>query len=90
MNDIIDSVKIEANESVSMINILLVFFLPYKTFKLLEGKSCFFMRCWFEGRIAEQNKCIQTQYWKLFSQSNWDTYSITTPGKGVNAIPDYI
>ena len=40
----------------------------------------------FEVWLAAKNKHIQTEYWHLFNDSNWNKYSITTPGKGIDSI----
>ena len=44
----------------------------------------------FEAWLVGYNRTVQTKYWKLFTESNWDKYHIATPAKGVDAILDHI
>jgi len=44
----------------------------------------------FEVWLGGYNKQIQTEYWKLFTESDWKKYHIATPAKGVDSILDYI
>ena len=44
----------------------------------------------FEIWLAGYNKDIQTKYWKLFAQSNWNKYHIASITRGVDSIIDHI
>ena len=44
----------------------------------------------FEVWLAGYNKQIQTKYWKLFKESNWNKYHIPSTTKGVDSIIEYI
>ena len=44
----------------------------------------------FEVWLAGYNKQVQTKYWKLFKESNWNKYRIVSPAKGVDSIMEYI
>ena len=44
----------------------------------------------FEVWLAGYNKQVQTKYWKLFIESNWNKYHIAQTIKGVDFIIDYI
>jgi hypothetical protein len=44
----------------------------------------------FEVWLGGYNKQIQTEYWKLFKESDWNKYRIITPTKGVDSILEYI
>ena len=44
----------------------------------------------FEVWLVGSNRTVQTQYWKLFIESDWNNYHIATPAKGVDAILDHI
>jgi hypothetical protein len=44
----------------------------------------------FEVWLVGYNRTVQRQYWKLFTESNYTNYHITTPAKGVDAIIDHI
>ena len=44
----------------------------------------------FEVWLVGYNRTVQTRYWKLFTESDWTKYHITTPAKGVDAILDHI
>jgi len=44
----------------------------------------------FEGWLAGYNKNVQTKYWKLFKESNWNNYRIPSNTKGVDSIMEYI
>jgi hypothetical protein len=44
----------------------------------------------FEVWLVGYNRTVQRQYWKLFTESNYNNYHITTSAKGVDAIIDYI
>ena len=46
--------------------------------------------CRFEVWLFGYNKQIQTEYWKLFKENNWNKYHIVSTTKGVNSIIDYI
>jgi hypothetical protein len=43
----------------------------------------------FEVWLVGYNRIVQTKYWKLFRESDWDKYHIATPAKGVDAIIDH-
>jgi hypothetical protein len=40
----------------------------------------------FEVWVVGYNRTVQKKYWKLFTESDWNTYHIATPAKGVDAI----
>ena len=44
----------------------------------------------FEVWLVGYNRTVQTQYWTLFTESEWKKYHIATPAKGVDAILDHI
>ena len=44
----------------------------------------------FEVWLGGYNKNIQTKFWKLFKESNWNKYRIVSPAKGVDSIIEYI
>jgi hypothetical protein len=44
----------------------------------------------FEVWLAASNRTVQTEYWKLFSERDWEKYHIVKPAKGVDAILDHI
>ena len=44
----------------------------------------------FEVWLAANNRAVQTEYWKLFRESNWEKYHIVKPAKGVDAILEHI
>jgi len=44
----------------------------------------------FEVWLAGYNKQIQTKYWKLFKESDWNKYRIPSTTKGVDSIMEYI
>jgi hypothetical protein len=44
----------------------------------------------FEVWLSGYNRTVQTKYWKLFKESDWNKYNIVTPAKGVDAILDHI
>ena len=46
--------------------------------------------CRFEVWLAGYNKQVQTQYWKLFKESDWNTYHVVSTTKGVDSIIEYI
>jgi len=46
--------------------------------------------CRFEVWLAGYNKQIQTKYWKLFKESDWNKYRIPSTTKGVDSIVEYI
>jgi hypothetical protein len=43
----------------------------------------------FEVWLAGYNKQVQTQYWKLFKESNWNKYHLVPTTKGVDSIMEY-
>jgi hypothetical protein len=44
----------------------------------------------FEVWLAGYNKTVQTEYWELFKESNWNKYHIVPTTKGVDSIIEYI
>ena len=44
----------------------------------------------FEVWLAGYNKQVQTKYWKLFKESDWNKYRIPSTTKGVDSIIEYI
>ena len=44
----------------------------------------------FEVWLAAYNKNVQTEYWKLFTESDWNKYRIPSTAKGVDYILEYI
>jgi hypothetical protein len=46
--------------------------------------------CRFEVWLVGRNKTIQTKYNKLFTETNWKKYHITSIAKGVDSILDHI
>jgi hypothetical protein len=44
----------------------------------------------FEVWLAASNRTVQTEYWKLFNERDWEKYHIATPAKGVDAILDHV
>ena len=44
----------------------------------------------FEVWLAGYNKEVQTKFWKLFKESDWDKYHIVPTTKGVDSILEYI
>ena len=44
----------------------------------------------FEVWLAAVNKEVQTEYWKLFKESNWNKYHIPSNTKGLDSIVEYI
>jgi hypothetical protein len=44
----------------------------------------------FEVWLAGYNKQVQTKYWKLFKESNWNEYYIPSTTRGVDSIIEYI
>jgi hypothetical protein len=45
--------------------------------------------CRFEVWLFGYNKQVQSKYWKLFKESNWNKYHIAPATKGVDYIIDY-
>jgi hypothetical protein len=43
----------------------------------------------FEVWLAGYNRQVQGQYWKLFTQSNWNKYRIPSNIKGIDSIVEY-
>jgi hypothetical protein len=43
----------------------------------------------FEAWLAAQNKQIQTRYWKVFKEINWEKYHISLPAKGSDSIIEH-
>ena len=46
--------------------------------------------CRFEVWLAGANKEIQSKYWKLFKESDWNKYPIVPTTRGVDAIIEYV
>jgi hypothetical protein len=46
--------------------------------------------CRFEVWLGGYNKQVQTSYWKLFKEGNWNKYHIVSTTKGVDSILEYI
>ena len=44
----------------------------------------------FEAWLAGVNKQVQTQYWKLFKESDWKKYHIVPTTTGVDSIVEHI
>ena len=44
----------------------------------------------FEAWLVGNNRAVQRKYWELFTESDWQTYHIAIPAKGVDAIVDHI
>jgi hypothetical protein len=44
----------------------------------------------FEAWLAGYNKQVQTEYWKLIKESDWNKYRIPTTTKGIDSIMEYI
>ena len=44
----------------------------------------------FEVWLAGNNKQVQSKYWKLFTESNWNKYRIPSTTNGVDSIIEYI
>lgn len=44
----------------------------------------------FEVWLAGNNKQIQTKYWELFKENDWNKYLIPSTTKGVDSIIEYI
>lgn len=44
----------------------------------------------FEVWLAGYNKKVQTEYWELFKELNWDKYHIPSTTKGADSIMEYI
>jgi len=45
--------------------------------------------CRFEVWLARYNKQIQTKYWKLFKESDWNKYRIPSTTRDVDSIIEY-
>ena len=46
--------------------------------------------CKFEAWLAGVNKQVQTKYWKLFKESNWNQYPLVPTTQGVDAIVEHV
>jgi len=44
----------------------------------------------FEVWLSGQNKQIQTEYWKLFKEKNWDKYDIVSTTEGFDSIIEHV
>ena len=45
--------------------------------------------CRFEVWLAGYNKQVQTKYWKLFKENDWNKYRIPSTTKGADSIIEY-
>jgi hypothetical protein len=45
--------------------------------------------CRFEAWLAGYNKQVQSKYWKLIKESNWNKYPIVSATEGVDSIIEY-
>lgn len=64
-----------------------------ETFKLRKLKVAIVFihdTCRFEVWLAGYNKQVQTKYWKLFKECNWNKYHIPSTTNGVDSIVEYI
>jgi hypothetical protein len=57
--------------------------------KLKVGIVFIHETCRFEVWLFGYNKQIQTKYWKLFKDSNWNKYRIVKTTKGEDSIVEY-
>lgn len=46
--------------------------------------------CRFEAWLAGYNKKVQSEYWKLFKESNWNKYPLVPTTEGVDSIMESI
>lgn len=44
----------------------------------------------FEVWLSGVNRQIQTRYWELIKESNWNKYKLVPPAKGVDSIVEHI
>ncbi len=44
----------------------------------------------FEVWLAAQNKGVQSKYWKLFKDSNWDKYRLVSTTQGADSILEHV
>ena len=44
----------------------------------------------FEVWLAGNNKQVQSKYWELFKESDWNKYHIVSTTKGIDSIVEYI
>jgi hypothetical protein len=44
----------------------------------------------FEVWLAGYNKQVQSRYWRLFKESNWNKYHIVSTTKGVDSILEHV
>jgi hypothetical protein len=44
----------------------------------------------FEVWLAGYNKQVQSRYWKLFKESNWNKYRVVSTTKGVDSILEHV
>ena len=61
-----------------------------KRLKLKIGIVFIHETCRFEVWLAGYNKDIQSKYWKLFKESDWEKYFIPPTTKDVDSIMEYI
>jgi hypothetical protein len=46
--------------------------------------------CRFEAWLAGYNKQVQSKYWKLFKESDWNKYHLVSTTKGADSILEYV
>lgn len=46
--------------------------------------------CKFEAWLAGVNKQVQTKYWKLFKESDWNLYPLVPTPQGADAIVEHV
>ncbi len=46
--------------------------------------------CRFEAWLAGYNKQVQSKYWKLFKESDWNKYHVVPTTRGVDSIIEYV
>jgi hypothetical protein len=44
----------------------------------------------FEVWLAGYNKQVQTKYWELFKENNWNKYNLVPTTQGVDSIVEYV
>ncbi len=63
---------------------------PLKRQKLKVAIVFIHDTCRFEVWLAGANKQVQTKYWKLLKESDWNKYHIPSTIKGVDSIIEYV
>jgi hypothetical protein len=46
--------------------------------------------CRFEAWLAGYNKQVQSKYWKLFKESDWNKYHLVSTTQGVDSILEHV